>query len=229
MTTDLQRIFASAHEQLRPRTPLPEITIAFFPFAGLNHTVRLHENRLIVRLSDIFTDAPPQVYSSLALILLSKLYRKRIDNSHYRIYRTFVLTEEIQERARIARINRCRRPRREGARGRHVDLEFLFERLNREYFDASLVKPRLSWSATKSRHVLGRYDATHNTIFISRVFDVPAVPLYVTSYILFHEMLHVKHRSRVHDSRRIVHTREFKADEKRFRQYEEAKLWLDRI
>jgi len=51
----------------------------------------------------------------------------------------------------------------------------------------------------------------------------------VTSYILFHEMLHVKHRSRVHDSRRIVHTREFKADEKRFRQYEEAKLWLDRI
>ena len=229
MTTDLQRVFASAHEQLRPRTPLPEITIAFFPFAGLNHTVRLHENRLIVRLSDIFTDAPPQVYSSLALILLSKLYRKRIDSSYYRIYRTFVLTEEIQERARIARINRCRRMRRAEARGRHVDLELLFERLNREYFDASLVKPRLSWSAMKSRHVLGRYDATHNTIFISRVFDVPAVPLYVTSYILFHEMLHVKHRSRVHDSRRIVHTREFKADEKRFRQYEEAKLWLEGI
>ncbi|OLC34213.1 MAG: hypothetical protein AUG08_04975 [Acidobacteria bacterium 13_1_20CM_2_55_15] len=229
MTTDLQRIFASAHEQLRPRTPLPEITIAFFPFAGLNHTVRLHENRLIVRLSDIFTDAPPQVYSSLALILLSKLYRKRIDSSYYRIYRTFVLTEEIQERARIARINRCRRMRRGEARGRHVDLELLFERLNREYFDASLVKPRLSWSAMKSRHVLGRYDATHNTIFISRVFDVPAVPLYVTSYILFHEMLHVKHLSRVHDCRRIVHTREFRADEKRFRQYEEAKLWLEGI
>jgi len=229
VTTDLQRVFASAHEQLRPRTPLPEITIAFFPFAGLNHTVRLHENRLIVRLSDIFTDAPPQVYSSLALILLSKLYRKRIDSSYYRIYRTFVLTEEIQERARIARINRCRWMRRGEARGRHVDLELLFERLNREYFDASLVKPRLSWSAMKSRHVLGRYDATRDTIFISRVFDVPAVPLYVTSYILFHEMLHVKHRSRVHDSRRIVHTREFRADEKRFRQYEEAKLWLEGI
>jgi hypothetical protein len=39
-------------------------------------------------------------------------------------------------------------------------------------------------------------------------------------------MLHLKHQSRVHHSRMIVHTPEFKAEEKTFRDYEKAKLSL---
>jgi len=229
VTADIQLIFASAHKELHPRTPLPNIEIEFCPFAGINHTVRLHDNRLTVRLSDIVTGAPPDIYLSLALILLAKLYRKPIDHSHHRAYRTFILTAEIQERARLARRKRGRRMRAGKARGRHVDLESLFDRLNQEYFDALLIKPGLSWSPKKSRHVLGRYDATHNVIFISSFFDVPAIPWYVTAYVLFHEMLHLKHHSCVRDSRMIVHTREFKAEEKGFRQYEEAKRWLKTI
>jgi predicted metal-dependent hydrolase len=226
---ELEAIFARAHRQLCPRTPLPEIKIEFFPFAGLNHTARLHENRLKIRLSDIFTDAPSEVYSSLALILLGRLYRKTIDSSYRRMYRAFILSEEIQERARIARTKRCRRARPRGSRGKHVDLDQLFDDLNREYFTGSLVKPQLSWSAKKSRHVLGRYDATRNVIFISRVFDVPDVPAFVVAFIMFHEMLHLKHGSRVDDSRLIVHSAEFKAEEKRFREYREARHWLENI
>jgi predicted metal-dependent hydrolase len=77
--------------------------------------------------------------------------------------------------------------------------------------------------------VLGRFDITHNTIFLSRLFDSPSVPLYVAEYVLFHEMLHVKHQSRVQDSRLMVHTPEFKEEEKRFARYADAKLWLKRI
>jgi len=58
------------------------------------------------------------------------------------------------------------------------------------------------------------------------VFHSPYQP---TEYILLHEMLHLKHRSRVDDSRLILHTAEFKAEEKRFRDYGDAKLWLRRI
>jgi hypothetical protein len=39
----------------------------------------------------------------------------------------------------------------------------------------------------------------------------------------------VKHQSRVHDSRLIVHTSEFKAEESTFSHYQQAKLWLKRI
>ncbi len=223
---DLDEIFAAAHREIRPRTPLPEITIEFFPFAGLNHTARLHENQLRVRVSDIFTDAPPHVYHSLALILLAKLYGKKIDKSHHHTYRTFILQADIQERTKATRNDRCRQTRVRGSQGRHIDLDEIFERLNGYYFGGSIPKPRLSWSARKSRYVLGRFDATHNTIFISRVFDSPGAPPYVCEYVMYHEMLHVKHRCRIHQARIVVHTPEFRLEEKRFEQYREAKLWL---
>ena len=222
-------IFTTAHRALRPRTPVPEIKVEFFPFAGLNHTARLHENRLIIRLSDIFTDAPLDVYQALALILLAKLYRKKIDGSYHRAYRSFILTDDMQQRARVARNDRCRLVRPGPSRGRHVDLALMFDRLNEQYFNGALTKPKLSWSAKKSRYVLGRYDALHEFIHISRIFDNPRVPLYVTEFVMFHEMLHVKHQSRVHDSRLMVHTPEFKTEEKRFLHYQEAKVWLKEI
>jgi len=222
----LDSIFSTAHRELRPRTPIPEIKVEFFPFAGLNHTARLNEGRLTVRVSDIFTDAPLEVYHALALILLAKLYRKKIDTTHQNTYRSFILSTEIQERARAVRSERCRVTAARGSRGRHVDLEELFDRLNERYFAGTLDKPRLSWSARKSRFVLGRYDATHHTIFVSRLFDAPSVPVYVVEYVMFHEMLHVKHQSRIRDSRIIVHTPEFKMEERNFPHYQEAKLWL---
>ena len=226
---DLESIFKTAHRELRPRTPIPEIKVEFFPFAGLNHTARLHESRLIIRVSDIFTDAPAEVYHSLALILLAKLYRKKIDQLYHRTYRTFILSDEIQERARVVRNDRCRLTGTRGSQGRYIDLNEIFDRLNAQYFADALTKPRLSWSAKKTRYVLGRFDISHNTIFISRFFDSPEVPLTVTEYVMFHEMLHVKHQSRVQNSRLIVHTPEFKSEEKRFPQYEQAKLWLKHI
>jgi hypothetical protein len=226
---DIESIFRTAHRELRPRTPIPEIKVEFFPFAGLNHTARLDDNRLAIRVSDIFTDAPSEIYYSLALILLAKLYRKRVDQHHHRTYRTFILSDSIQKRLRVVRSNRCRMGRMRGSQGRYIDLSAMFDRLNTQYFGNTLAKPLLSWSVKKTRYVLGRFDMTHNTIFLSGLFDAVDVPLYVTEYVLFHEMLHVKHQSRVEDSRLMVHTPEFKAEEKRFAQYAEAKIWLKRI
>ena len=222
----LEEIFATAHRQLRPRTVVPEITIEFFPFAGVNHTARLSDNRLRIRVSDIFTDAPQAVYQSLALILLSKLYRKKIDSVHHRAYRSFILDDHIQARAHAARTGRGRQTRVRGGQGRYIDLDVMFNILNERYFGGNIPKPRLSWSAKRTRYVLGRFDGIHNTIFISRIFDSLDVPVYVCEYVLYHEMLHVKHHSEIHDSRVVVHTPEFRAEEKHFLQYPEAKRWL---
>ncbi len=222
----LDRIFTTAHRELKPRTPVPEIKVQLFPFAGINHTARLNQGRLTVRVSDLFDDAPPDVHHALALILLSKLYRKKVDPSYHRVYRAYILRTEIQERASAARTTRGRGIRLTEAKGRHFDLESTFLRLNLEYFGGILEKPQISWSAKRSRYILGRYDVTRNTIFISRVFDAPKVPDYVVEYVMFHEMLHIKHRTRVKDCRMIVHTPEFKRDERGFAQYSDAKVWL---
>jgi hypothetical protein len=227
--TNLESIFQDAHRQLRPRTPLPEISVKFFPFAGLNHTARLHEGHLTVRVSDIFLDAPFDVYHSLALILLAKLYRKKIDAEYHRMYRLFILRGEIQQRVRDVRSTRSRVGRGVSSPGKHVDLDTIFDRLNRQYFDGGLDKPGLFWSVKRARYILGRYDSTHHMIFISRLFDSPNVPEYVVDYVMFHEMLHIKHQSRVQASRVLVHTPEFRADEQNFDHYQEAKIWLKRI
>jgi hypothetical protein len=42
-------------------------------------------------------------------------------------------------------------------------------------------------------------------------------------------MLHVKHNTRVQDCRVLVHTPEFRSDERRFAQYEAAKHWIGQI
>jgi hypothetical protein len=42
-------------------------------------------------------------------------------------------------------------------------------------------------------------------------------------------MLHVKHQSCIHDCRILVHTPEFRAEERSFPQFKEATLWLKKI
>lgn len=225
---DLEAIFRTAHLKLKPRSPVPRIEAEFFPFVGLSHTARLRDNVLKIRVSDLFVDAPRDVYESLAWILLSKLYRRKVDSTHDRTYRLFTLTEGIQEKTRQARSIRGRR-HAVRAHGRFVDLGRVFDRLNEKYFERLLVKPRLAWTIKKARTVLGRYDATQNTIFLSCALDSPDVPSHVVDYILFHEMLHLKHQSRIDDSRVLVHTRKFKQEERRFEQYEKAQRWLNGI
>jgi len=203
--------------------------IEFFPFAGLTHTARLRENRLLIRVSDLLADAPEEVLRSLALILLAKIYRRRIDANHHALYRAFILNSEMQKRARTARTTRGRGPRPAIAKGRWQDLNRNFDRVNAEYFEGKLERPRLAWSATRSRRILGRYDATHHTVFISLFFDSAVVPDFVLDYILYHELLHIRHPSRARDCRSINHTPEFRADERKFKSYKNATEWIRKM
>ena len=52
---------------------------------------------------------------------------------------------------------------------------------------------------------LGHYDPAHNAIVVSRVFDDARVPRYAVEYIVYHEMLHLKHPVKLRGSRRCVH------------------------
>jgi hypothetical protein len=225
----LEPIFQKAHLLLKPRTPLPEIHVEFFPFAGLTHTARFRDNRLLIRVSDLLKDAPEDVLRSLALILLAKIYRRRVDESHHVAYRTFILDSALQQRARAARSLRGRGPRPAIAKGRWQNLDVNFDRLNAEYFAGKLERPRLAWSATRSRRILGRYDATHQTVFVSLFFDSPLTPDFVLDYILYHELLHIRHPSRASDCRFINHTPEFRADERKFKSYKKATDWIKKI
>jgi len=169
------------------------------------------------------------VVHALALILLAKLYRRRVESGVHDTYRRFILRSEIQERARHSRTERGHRPPVSSPQGRWQNLEKHFDRLNASYFSGQLDCPSLSWSRTKSRRILGRYDSTHHTIYISLLFDSQHVPDFVLDYVLYHEMLHIKHPSRTDDCRLIAHTPEFRAEERRFAEYRKATAWIKRL
>lgn len=218
-------IFEQQYRDLRPRAPIPPLDIRFRRFTSLNTTIRLREGRLHVSLSDLLEHAPETVHQAIAHILLAKLYKKPIAAMHADRYRRHVRSETVARQAEQIRQTRGSK-RISTPVGHHYDLDEVFETLNSRFFHGLLGRPTLTWSAHAARRMLGHYDAAHNTIVVSRVFDRPDTPRCAVEYLLYHEMLHLKHPVRVKAGRRCVHSREFQAEERLFPQLEEAKAYL---
>ena len=228
MTSHILEILEESYRELRASAPIPPLSAEFFAFANLNNTIRLRDGKLHVRLSDLLEGAPEPVLRALCHILLAKMYRKPIDGAQARRYRKYVHSREIRDKAHLVRQLRGRK-RLASPRGHVYNLEAIFERLNQQFFDGLLARPRLTWSQSRARHRLGHYDPAHNAIVVSRIFDHPAVPQYAVEYIVYHEMLHLKHPVRLRGSRRCVHSREFLQEEKLFPQLEAARRFLRRL
>lgn len=226
--SSLKEIFASEYRQLRPRAPMPVFEIRFYPFTGINTTIRLREGKALVRLSDILEGAPESVVRAIAHILLAKLYRKPIEATHANRYRRHLGSESVTRRAEQVRRSRGRK-NISTAQGHHYNLDEIFEQLNRQFFNGLLGRPVLTWSAHSARRMLGHYDAAHNTIVVSRVFDRDDTPRYAVEYLLFHGMLHLKHPVQIRNGRRCVHSREFQREEKMFPELEKVKEFLKRL
>jgi predicted metal-dependent hydrolase len=224
----LQTLFEETFRELRPRTLVPELRIDFFRFASVNNTIRLREGRLLVRISDLLEGAPEPVLRAIAHILLAKMYRKPIDREHATRYRRYVSTHHMSEKAHLVRQMRGRK-RITTARGHVYHLEEIFEDLNLKYFHGLMARPLMTWSTERARNRLGHYDPAHNAIVVSSVFDHPRVPRYVVDYIVYHEMLHLKHPVNLRGSRRCVHSSEFQAEEKLFDRLEAAREFLKRL
>jgi len=204
---------------------MPEIEVRFFAFANVNNTVRLRDGKLLFRISDLLEGAPENVLHAIAHILIAKIYRKDIDPAHAARYRRFVGSRAISEKAHLLRQMRGRK-RIESPVGNVYHLDEIFEELNTRFFYGLLARPNMTWSQNSARHLLGHYDPAHNAIVVSRVFDHVRIPRFVIEYIVYHEMLHLKHPVKLKGSRRCVHPKQFQEDEKLFPQLDAAKKFL---
>ena len=221
-------VYTDAFRQLGGNRRFPEIEVRFYPYAGLNHTIRIRSEVVYVRISDIFKDAPLTVHRALAFILVAKLLNKRAADIHQRVYHDYAYDPKILRSADIARRRRGRKMI-SSARGANYDLDRIFRRLNLQYFDGLLEKPTLTWSQRRTQRILGHHDSVHETITISKTLDSKEVPGWFVDFIVYHEMLHIKHPAKLVNGRRYYHTSAFRSDERRFEYYGEAIQWLDRL
>ena len=218
------QLFQNAYAEMFNKTQ-PQIVVDYYPYSCLKSTVRNYGNVVYVRLSDALKDAPDNVKKALAVILLCKLERAKCPPEQKRIYKNYLNTSQMLEAH-----NKLRRYRGEkiilSPKGHIYNLENIFERLNKHYFNGQLKKPHLTWSEQKTHYRLGHEDSAMDTIVISKSLDHRNVPFYVVDYIMYHEMLHIKHGTTYKDTRRHVHTKEFRADERKFTRWRTAEEWI---
>ena len=126
----IETLFTDAFRQLAPKRSAPEVDVRYYPYAGLNHTIRSRSGRVYVRVSDIFKVAPINVHRALAFVLVSKLLRRRTPPFYEKVYRDYACTPEILRASDLARRHRGRKMI-SSAQGRCYDLARMFARLNR--------------------------------------------------------------------------------------------------
>ena len=221
LSPDLAEVFRRVFLRLRIKSSLATIDARFHPFAGLRSTIAVREGALKARISDVLADASPLVLEALAEILLARIFRRRPSREARECYLAYTFRPAIRVRVDAARRERGSK-RLLPPRGHHHDLEEIFRSLNQRFFDGKILAARLGWSHQNSRRILGHYDSGHGTIIISRKLDSPSVPHYLVEYVVYHEMLHIRFPVERRGHRRVVHSREFRAAEKKFPQYELA-------
>ena len=220
----LQRVFTRLGCPGRP----PHFVVEFYPYANLMHTIRLRDDDAHVRLSDLMRGAPLAALESCAALLLARLYRRRVPRQMRDAYREFSLQHTTRRRIHGVRRRRARRATR-GPRGQHHDLAPLFGDLNRQYFGGKLSAPALGWSARPWRRQLGCFDPALRQIILNSRLDRAGVPRFAVEYVLYHEMLHVKHPIRRAACGLQSHSPEFRAEERRFAHYDRARRFLERL
>ena len=223
-----EQIYARVFRELKPRTAVPEIAIRFRHFVSANSFIRLNENRLEVKISDALETAPNSIQEALAQILLAKLFRRPIDQHWNDRYRRYLNRPDVRKQLTTLRQQRGRK-QLTGPVGKHHNLDTVFDELNARFFNGLMSRPQLSWSPSRSRSLLGHYDMAHHVIVISRIFDSDCVNRLALEYVLYHEMLHLRHPVEHKGARRCIHTPAFRAEEKLFPQFDLAKKILRTI
>lgn len=223
----ITELYKEAFAWYDPKRDVPPIHVTFYPYIGINHTIRIRDAEIFVRIGRICEEMPLACHKGLAYILVGKLLRKRIPAGAREVYSAYVKSDSVRLKAADSKRARGRKVVTT-SKGSVYDLDEIFETLNAGYFGKSIAKPALTWSARKTFRILGHHDATHDHITISRSLDSPTVPKYVVEYVVFHEMLHIHHPTRHVNGRRYNHTAEFKRDERRFAYFNEAEKWIER-
>jgi hypothetical protein len=206
----------------------PRFRVEFYAYSSLVLTIRRRDEAVYVRFSDLLRRAPRAVLEGAAALLLARVYRRKAPRPLVEPYLEYARSDRTRTRMNRMRSGRVRLTAT-NPRGDQFDLEKLFDGLNENYFGGGLQRPHIGWSTRNWRRQFGCYDPGPNQILLNRRMDRPGVPQCAVEYVLFHEMLHVKHPTRRSGCSLVSHSREFREEEKRFAEFARARRVLDRL
>ncbi|MBU0627927.1 MAG: hypothetical protein KKC75_01950 [Nanoarchaeota archaeon] len=171
----------------------------FKPYRG---NIRLRGDRIELNLSRKWKIVSEDIQIGLVQELLLKILKKRLKPIRTKTS-SMELYDIFMKKIYIAA------PKTEN----DAVLEESFDRVNEKYFYGLLDKTNFVWG-NSSFSKLGSYEYGTDTIEISRALE--NVDVNLLDYVMYHEMLHKKHKFVRRGSRSYHHTNEFKREEKEF-------------
>ena len=166
-------------------------------FNDYNANVKYFRNNFQFNLSKKWKNVSEEIQSGLIQELLLKIFRLKKKTTNIDLYNLFMKNVHISvPKTKTDAI-----------------LEESFNKVNEKYFFGLLERPNLVWGNFSLRK-LGHYEYGSDTISISRVFRNSDMD--ILDYVMYHEMLHKKHKFNSKGMRNFHHTKEFKSSEKKF-------------
>ncbi len=171
-------------------------------FNGFNANVKMRWNHIEINMSKQWKHVSDEIKLGLVQSLLAKVFRKKVSTESIDLYTKFLKNVHI-------------------ALPKESESEMLmqkFNKINDQFFDGLLEQPSLRWGTFSTRK-LGHYDYGSDTIVLSKYLET--APEEYLEYVLYHEMLHKKHKFSHKNGRSLHHSTAFRTDEAKFPRAEE--------
>ena len=203
MKTFNQHLGVEAYEGLYHKTPRKKMVVEYsgrFRDFGANITSNTYTNSIVFRLSKEFLELGDEIQIGVMQHLLCKLYKsKKKQTLEMDLYNSFLKKVGEYESAGGGEIE-------------DAELQAAFEKINVTYFDNYMLQPTIKWKGNSCSH-LGLYSFSNDTVTISNALRGAGE---VMEYVLYHELLHKKHKFDHKNGRTHSHTPAFRKDERKF-------------
>jgi len=203
-----------------------KMRLEFYPYSTIKYTIRENDGTVLFRLGDIYQMALEDEFRAVLRKMLRHFLGRLNTTRDEGFYEGFIRRKDVDERWHRIRVERGRGKRTLPPKGLYHDLRRIGMEVAKTYFPPDFVIPELGWSQRKAKRRYGHFDSDYRFVIISRALDSPDVPESVVAYILIHEFLHEKHGVVEKEGRSLVHTNEFRKDERKFKEYDSAKRFL---
>lgn len=209
------------------RAELAELPV-HFELYNIPAVYRVSQERDFLRIEahQAFAGAPRQVILALLwTILAGKKARMPDGSSSLEMVKAYSASKAYQKV--VTALEGGARPHAARTRGQHFDLQQIFERVNRTYFQSKMNPPVLVWNKTLTHRKFGHYQPNTDTVMISISLDQASTPAHVIDYVMYHELLHRQLGASTNGSRTYTHTKAFRQAEAMFPKQQQAESYLN--
>ncbi|MCL2607238.1 MAG: M48 family metallopeptidase [Methanomassiliicoccaceae archaeon] len=174
-------------------------------------------------VSDYTKDAPPDVLEELAKMIFSRISGKEDD--YPEAFISWITADEFVRNKQSVYLSRCRNVTRTPV-GKYIDLNGSYDRLEGLGLVKRDVDTVINWTKQPNVKRVGYCSVLMKVVTISSVFDDPSIPEFVSDFVLYHELIHIK---KGFDPFGRKHGPDFRTLERLHPQYKEAEDWLKRL